>query len=33
MYRDEERNKQREWDLKEKDILIQENLLRFADTL
>ena len=23
----------REWDLREKDILIQENLLRFADTL
>ena len=30
---EEEKNKQREWDLKEKDILIQENLLRFADTL
>jgi len=30
---EEEKNKQREWDLREKDILIQENLLRFADTL
>lgn len=30
---EEVKNKQREWDLREKDILIQENLLRFADTL
>jgi hypothetical protein len=30
---EEEKNKRREFDLKEKDILIQENLLRFAETL
>jgi len=33
-FKEEEiKNKKREWDLREKDILIQENLLRFADTL